>query len=248
MKRYLKNIHFLSLIIGILFLGCDNGEGPTSAEPSWQTIFEDNFDGDNLNTTNWTQFESSPVPYSLTGSGELKIDGTSGEEEGATFIYNTAIPGNTVKVITKFRTTQNDPLEDNVDMAIMLNGDLTANNFYALILTSDPIENTRDYTLSIYKYTNGVETELKPTYIKGIGGTKRQITANNNYILEGTNDNGTIIFTLKEVSENPQRSTTISIEDSTYSGGVVGFHGDLNIGTSGFQSIFFDNIKIQTYH
>jgi len=242
MKKILKIFNFLLLTIGLSFLGCDNGEDPTSAEPTWQTIFEDNFDGDILSTTNWTQFESSPAPYSLTGSGELKIDGTSGEEEGATFIYNTAISGNSVKVITKFRTTQNDPLDDDVDIAIVLNGDLVDNNFYVLVLTSDPIENTRDYTLVILKFTTGVDTELKS---ESIGGTTPQITANNNYILEGVNNNGTITFTIKDGSENELKS--ISIEDSSYSGGVVGFLGDLNIGTSGSQSIFFDYIKIQTY-
>ena len=168
MKRLLTNSGFLLLTFGLLLIGCDNEGSPTSPGPTWQTVFEDHFDGDTLNTTNWTQFESSPAPYSLTGSGELKIDGTSGDEEGATFIYNTAISGNYVKVITKFRTTQNDPFHDDVDIVIFLNGDFTANNSYALILSSDPIGNIRDYTLLIIKFINGVDTELKN---ESIGGT-----------------------------------------------------------------------------
>lgn len=243
MKEILKNVPFLFLIIGLLFLGCNNGESPTSPGLTWQTFFEDHFDGDTLNTNNWTQIGSSPAPYSLTGSGELKIDGESVyDEEGARFVYKNAISGNYVRVSTKFRTTQNNPFQDNVDIAIILNADLNANNYYVLLLTSDPIGNIRDYTLSIIKSTNGVGTELKIEYM---GGTTPQITADNNYILEGVNNNGTIIFKIKDDNGNTLKS--ISIEDSSYSGGKVAFGGDLNIGTTGSQSIFFDYIRIEKY-
>lgn len=248
MKRIWGTTLGLLLIIGLLlFPGCDNGDTPSSPDLTWQTVFEDHFDGDTLNTTNWTQVETLPNPYSLTGSGELRIDGSSGDEDGAAFVYNTAISGNYVKIITKFRTTQNDPIEDDVDMVIVLNADSTVSNLesgcsYLLALTSDEVEGTRDYELFIFKYTNGVDTVLIE---ESMGGTTPQISAGNDYILEGVNSNGTIIFKIKDGSGNELKS--ISIEDSSYSGGRVGFCGDIGIGSTGPQSIFFDYVRVERY-
>lgn len=243
MKRIWYATPGLFVIIGLLlFPGCDNGDTPSSPDLTWQTVFEDHFDGDTLNTTNWTQFETSPPPYSLTGSGELKIDGESDGGDGATFIYNTAISGNYVKVITKFRTTQNDPIEDDVDIVIGLNADSTVSNLYVLALTSDPYESTRNYELLIGKFTNGVVTLLTGD---SMGGTMPQISAGNDYILEGVNSNGTIIFKIKDGSGNELKS--ISIEDSSHSGGRVAFGADLNIGSTGSQSIFFDYVRVEKY-
>jgi len=244
MKSLWSTTFGLLIIIGLLLSsGCDNDDTPSSSGPTWQTVFEDHFEGDTLNTTNWTQFESSPPPYSLTGSGELEIEGDPGDLDGATFIYNTAISGNYVKLITKFRTTQNDPIQDDVDIAVVLNGDITTGNSYVLMLTSDPYGSTRDYRLFIFKYINGAETVLTD---ESMGGTMPQISAGNDYILEGVNSNGTIIFTIKDGSGNELKS--ISIEDSShYLGGNVGFLADLNIGSTGSQSIFFDYVRVQKY-
>ena len=239
MKQFLKIFYLLFVIIGILIFGCDKEETTTPTEPSWQTIFEDNFNGENLDTNNWTQVESTSLPYSLTGNGELKINGVSGvEDDGPTFVYNSDIPGNTVKVITKFRTTLDNPVDDYVDIAIVLNADISANNYYGLVLTSEPVGNTRDYGLVILKITNDSDTMLKGEYI---GGTTPQITADNDYILEAVNNNGNIIFTIKDDSGNVLKSITVT--DSSYSGGKVAFNVDMN----GSQSIFFDYLIIQKY-
>ena len=247
MKTVLKVSFVLLLTIGLLLPGCGDDDTPTSPGLSWQTVFEDNFDGDALNTSNWTEVNAPSNPYSLTGSGELRIDGSSGDEEGATFIYNTAISGNYVKFITKFRTTQNDPIEDDVDIVIVLNADSTVSNLesgcsYVLALTSDPYESTRDYVLIIGKFTNGVDTVLTA---ESMGGTTPQITAGNDYILEGVNSNGTIIFKIKDGSGNELKS--ISIEDSSHSGGRVAFNVGLNISSNGSQSIFFDYVRVEKY-
>ena len=241
MKRFLGFFPFLMLTIGIVFLDCEKEETTTPEEMSWVTIFEDNFDGDSLDTDNWTQFEDEPLPYSLTGDGELKIDGDYyAEGDGATFAFNTDIPGSNVKFITKFRTTQNDPDDEDVDIVIVLNADITSDSYYCLLLSSDPVENTRDYFLTILKIIGDADTILEGEYI---GGTTPQIAADNDYILEGSNYNGTITFTFKDGSGNVLKS--ISAEDSSLSGGKVAFNADLNVSTTVPQSIFIDYVIIQ---
>ena len=244
MKKLMTNAGLVLLTTGLLLAGCDDESTPTSPEPdqTWQTVFEDNFDGTTLNTNDWIQIEDPSNPYSLTGSGELKIDGTTGEEDGAFFIYNTDISGSYVKVLTKFRTTQNDPSEDDVEVGILLNADITTMSSYVLIITSDQIDNIRDYTLLIFKFVDDDGTVLIE---ESIGGATPQISAGNDYILEGTNTNGTITFTIKDGSGTELKS--ISVEDTSLSEGKAGFSGDLNIGTSGAQSIYFDYVRIQKY-
>ena len=244
MKRILSFFPFLLLTAGIIFFACDKEETTSPEEMSWVTIFEDNFDGDSLDTDNWTQYEDDPLPYSLTGDGELKIDGDYyAEGDGATFAFNTDIPGSNVKFITKFRTTQNDPNDEDVDIAVVLNADITSGNYYGLLLTSDPVEDTaRDYFLAILKIIDDTDTVLEGDYI---GGTTPQITADNDYILEGSNYNGTITFTFKDGSGNVLKS--ISTEDLSLSGGKVAFNADLNVSTTVPQSIFIDYVIIQKY-
>lgn len=241
MKRIPAITFALLLTVGILLSGCDNEDPPTSPDLTWVTVFEDNFDGATINTSNWTQNESSPPPYSLTGSGELKIDGESSGGD-ATFVYNTAISGNYVRVIAKFRTTQKDSVQDDVDIAIILNIDSTGNNLYALLLSSDPSGNSRDYELKILKFTNGADSVLIED---SMGGMMPQIIANNDYILKGTNSDGTITFTIEDGNGNELK--TVSFEDSSYSGGKIAITGDLNIGTTGPQSIYYDYVIVQKY-
>jgi len=242
-KNFGVSLTVLFAIGILLFLGC--GDDPTEPDPlpHWQIVFEDNFDGDTINTTNWTQFHSTPAPYSLTGSGELEIEGESGDDEdGALFAYYTIISGNYVRVTTKFRTTQNDPVQDDAEFEIVLNADSALSNCYLLSLMSEPLEATRDYELRIVKYTNSVPTVLDSV---SMGGTMPQISAGNDYILEGVNSNGTIALTIK--NGNGTILKTLSIVDSTLSGGYIAFGGDLNIGTTGSQAIFFDYVKVEKY-
>jgi hypothetical protein len=129
MKKLLKLSCLALLILCLsLLIACDEDDNPTpSPDPTWKIVFEDNFDGDSLDTANWSQYESTPPPYSLTGSGELQIDGESSGGD-ATFVYNTAISGNYVRVNSKFRTTQNDPINDDVDLAIHINVDFNSDS------------------------------------------------------------------------------------------------------------------------
>ena len=243
MKRIFSFSYFLLLLIGILFIDCEKEETTSPEEMSWVTIFEDNFDGDSLDTDNWAQLEDDPLPYFLTGDGELEIDGDYyAEGDGATFAFNTDIPGSNVKFIFKFRTTQNDPHDEDVDIVIALNADITSDSYYGLLLSSDPVENTRDYFLNIHKIIGDTDTVLEGEYI---GGTTPQIAADNDYILEGSNYNGTITFTIKDGSGNVLKS--ISVEDSSLSGGKVAFNVDLNVSTTVPQSIFIDYVIIQKY-
>lgn len=212
---------------------------------SWHTVFEDNFSGNTFDTTNWLSIYSSPAPYSLTGSGELEISGETGDDEdGACFVYNTDVISNYSKITVKFRTTQGDPVEDDVDILLLLNSDGTFDYCYGLVLTSDPDgSGSRDYSLLMVKVIGGVETDMVN---ESVGGTsKPQIVASTDYILEGINNNGNLSFTLKDSSGNVIKS--VSATDTSLSNGKFGFDGDLNIGTSGSQSIFFDYSKIEVY-
>lgn len=242
MRRLAICFPFLIFSFGVLLFGCSDEETPTSngsTAGSWKLVFEDHFDGDTLSTANWTQLFPSPPPYALTGNGELRIDGRD-DGDGAAFLYNTAISGTRVRLTTKFRTTQIDPLEDDVDVLIVLNWDESLDNGYGLLLTSDLIGSVRDYTLSIVRVANGADSEL---IIENIGGTTPQITAGKDYTLEGVNDGGTIAFKIKDGGGNVLKS--VSVDDASYSGAQCGFGGDLNASSPGSQSIFFDYVKIE---
>ncbi|MBN4076581.1 hypothetical protein JYT16_02565, partial [Gemmatimonas aurantiaca] len=236
------NIGDVTKLIGFLFTGGSSPECGSAGMicSPWQTVFEDNFDGDALDTINWTQYETTPPPYSLTGNGELRVDGESSGGD-ATFVYNTAISGNAVRLTTKFRTTQNDAIQDDVDMALHLNVDFTKNTWYTLTLTSDPFESTRDYELRIYKFVSGVTTLLAR---ESMGGVMPQIEPDNDYILEGVNVNGIITFTVKSGSGIELKSLTVG-DLSPHLGGKIAFSGDLNIESADPQSIFFDYVRVE---
>lgn len=220
------------LVSVVVFTGCSDDDDPASSNLSWQIVFEDNFDGDELNTTNWTQPYDTHPPYSLTGSGELEIEGEAGDHDGALFLYNTAVTGNYVRVTTQFRTTQKDPDLDEVDMAILLNYDSAHVNAYYLSLSGDEFQ--------ILKITSSAESVLRDGNLVGT-----QISADNDYILEGTNSNGTITFAIKNGDGVVLKS--ISVEDSSYSGGQIGIGGDGNIATTAPQSVFFNYVIVEKY-
>jgi hypothetical protein len=110
------------------------------------------------------------------------------------------------------------------------------------VLTSDPFGATRDYELIIIKIANSVPTVLSQA---SMGGTMPQIGPNNDYILEGSNSNGTITFTVKDDSGIVLKS--LSILDSSYSGGQIGIGGDLNVDAASPKSIFFDYVRVENF-
>lgn len=214
------------------------------AVQSWRIVFEDNFDGATLNASDWTQISESPPPYSLTGSGELEIEGGSGQN-GAAFLCNTVVSGDYVRVKSKFRTTQGDPDQDFVEVGIVLNAHPAGgglNSGYYISLISEEAGNSRNYGILVVKILDG---EFSLLFLESIAGTMPQISGDNDYILEAANSNGLITLAVKD--ESGTVIDSMSIEDSSLSGGQISMFGASYIATVGPQSIFFDYVIVEKY-
>jgi hypothetical protein len=244
---------FFPIIVALLLLtficSCSNG-----SSHSWQIVFEDDFDGDSLDTDQWCEIhslntdgclgmESDPAPFSLTGSGELKIDGRSEEnKDGATFVSKQSFSYSNVKIATKLRTTLNNPVEDNAELAVVLNFDSTTFTGYFFLIESDPDgAGSRDYTMQIYKIVDCSSAILLKE--ESMSGDKPQIEGGKDYILEVINLEGSFTFTIYDGNSN--KISSISANDPTYENGSIGFGSDLNIGSGeSNQSVYFDYIQI----
>lgn len=245
-KRYPIVWLGIALLLSVALIdGCgDDGNPASVTNPGWRVVFEDNFDGASLNTSNWTQLSGSPPPYSVTGSGELEIEGRSGQN-GAGFLCNTVVPGDYVRVTTKFRTTQSDPNQDYVEVGIMLNAYSTGGGLdsgYYLSLISEKAGVTRNYGVAVVKYVDG---DLELLFLESLSGDMPQIRGDNDYIIESANGNGVLTFALKD--ETGTVIDSMSIEDSSLSGGQVAIFGACDIHTTGPQSVFFDYVIVERY-
>jgi len=209
---------------------------------TYQTVFSDEFNGTVLNTSNWSQVVSNPAPYAPTGIGELKITGMSESSgnDGAAFLYNTLVSFTQFKTSVKFRSTLNDPVQDDLEILLALHYNPVSDSGYLLFLGSDPQNGSRSYGLRIMKKTSGTETILKEEFI---GGSTPQILPNTNYIAEAYYQDGLITFQIRK--ENMELIHSISVSDSTYQSGKVGFQGDLNLQTAGEQYVYFDWFKLE---
>lgn len=224
--------------------GCgevEESEGGGDCDPlvGSNLVYEDNFDGESLDP-GWVDMNEEQAPYALTGDGELEIEGEDGgDESGAGFVNSEVDPGTCYQVTAAFRTTQDDPYEDDADLLLFLNWDIDSDSGYGLVLTSDPIDGVRDYALSIYSVVDGEPIELLS---ESAGGDTPQITGEGSYIMEGIYCDGCIVFSFRD--EDATVDKTITLEDSTHTTGGVGFDGDLNIGSGGEQSIYFDYFRV----
>lgn len=225
------------LLAGVACSGCSDDD-PAGPGPTWRIVFFDPFDGSTLNTITWEQILPIPASYSLTGSGELEITGGP-VNDSAAFIYSAAVTGSAIRFTTKFRATLPDPIDDDVEALILMNTDGTFDNGYGLLLESGHVGSSRDYRLSILKLVSGQEEELTN---ESMGGTQPQVTAGNDYVLEGVNDGGTITFSIKDGTGTLLKS--VSAVDATYTGGKFGFAADVNVDVTPY-SMFFDYAQIE---
>jgi hypothetical protein len=239
----------VALLLLIFVSSCSNG-----SSHSWQIVFEDDFDGDSLDTDQWYEIhslnidgcllmESDPAPFSLTGAGELRIDGRSGGgQDGAVFLSRQSYSYDNVKISTKLRSTLNDPVEDDAELVVLLNFDSTSFSGYLFLLQSDPDGGgSRDYAMQIYKIVDCSSAMLLEE--ESISGDTPQIEGDRDYILELINLEGSFTFTIYDGNSN--KISSISANDPTYENGSIGFGSDLNIKSAeSNQSVYFDYIQI----
>lgn len=57
------NYQFIILFISSLFLSCDNNVLAKEGNKKWVLVWEDHFDGDKLDTTQWSLIHTSPARY-----------------------------------------------------------------------------------------------------------------------------------------------------------------------------------------
>lgn len=91
--------------------------------------------------------------------------------------------------------------------------------------------------MSVVLLNQGEFTQLA---ITSVGGSRPQVTGDRTYTLDGIYCNGVISFHLSD-SEGDY-SKTVSITDSTYTSGDVGFHGEMN--ASPPPAVFFDHFTV----
>lgn len=206
-----------------------------TVNPSWHTVFIDNFNGSVLDTDTWIEVFAQAT-YSLTGTGELKIDGglRSDGDDGIGLLLSRTIDTSSVfKVSTRFRATMDSG--DDYEIGLFLN--YSSDTGYYFMRLRPYEDATGVYELLIVKPDDTILAQTLPA-------DNFSLESDAWYILEASYNGGNMVLSLKNF-DGSQTIASISASDTDFTSGSLGLLGDMNLNDSGdVDSIYIDYFEL----